>query len=154
MKKRGKFYLIVFLIIFPSVLFCQNTISPPVSSQLSSYPKIVESLVVILSLVSTNSKTPTCNFSNSFNIGHATDINILYNDRFGFSYDLSPVISHSNRIIQVNNIIFDPGAIFRLNKGYSITTRMAFEEAGRDGESTVFAKVFTLSGFLILRACI
>ena len=85
MKKRSKLHLIVFLIVFPSVLFSQNTNTPPVSPQATSYPKIAEYVVVFLPIVSTNSKTTTWNFSNTFNIGIATGINILYSDRFGFS---------------------------------------------------------------------
>lgn len=126
----------VLISFMPTGVFCQ---APPPSS----YPKIVTYTCFFLPIVSTSSKTTTWNFSNTFSIGFSTGINILYSDRFGFSYDLGPVITTTNGLSKVSNFIFDPGPIFRFKKGYSLITRIAFETAGRFGESTVLSKVFS-----------
>jgi hypothetical protein len=129
--------LVFFISIFiPIGMYCQVARSSP-------YPKIITYTCIFLPVVSTSSKTTTWNFSNTTSIGFSTGINVLYSDRFGFSYDLGPVITTTNGLTKVSNFIFDPGPVFRLSKGYSIITRLAFETAGRFGESTVLAKVFT-----------
>jgi hypothetical protein len=131
------------MLCLPATIFCQST--DPLSAAVSKplYPFIVTYSCFFLPIVSTNSKTTTWNFSNTFSIGFAAGINILYSDKFGFSYDMGSVITTSGGTSKVSNFIFDPGPIFRLKKGYSIITRLAFETAGRYGESTVLAKVFS-----------
>ena len=137
---RTSLLLLFLVIVIPSDLYCQATDLPAPSS---AYPKIVTYTCFFLPIVSTTSKTTTWNFSNTFSIGFSTGINVLYSDRFGFSYDLGPVITTTGGLSKVSNFIFDPGPIFRFKKGYSLITRIAFETAGRYGESTVLAKVFT-----------
>jgi hypothetical protein len=143
MKIRSWSLVAILMALVPACIFCQSPDTLRVLPVKPAYPVIVGYTVFFLPVVSTNSKTTTWNFSNTFTIGLATGINILYSDHFGFSFDLTPVITTTNGQSRVSNLIFDPGPIFRLKKGYSITTRMAFETAGRFGESTVFAKVFT-----------
>ena len=136
MKRRIFYNVLAFSIFSPVISFSQNT-SP------SDYPKLTEYTSFFIPIVSTNTKTTTWNFSNSFAIGCATGINILYSDRFGFSFDLTPVITSSNGgPSKVSNLIFDPGPIFRFKNGLVLITRIAFETAGRYGESTVLSKVF------------
>ncbi len=129
--------LIHVAIFFCPLLTSAQTPNPPV------YPKTVVYTSFFVPIVSTSSKTTTWNFSNSFTLGFATGINILYSDRFGFSYDVSPVITTTGGNSRVTNFIFDPGPIFRFKKGYLLITRIAFETAGRFGESTVFTKIFS-----------
>jgi hypothetical protein len=143
MKIRSRFLVAILMVLIPACIYCQTSDTLHVLPAKPAYPVITGYTVFFLPIVSTNSKTTTWNFSNTFTIGLATGINILYSDRFGFSFDLTPVITTTNGTSRVSNLIFDPGPIFRLKKGYSITTRMAFETAGRFGESTVLAKVFT-----------
>jgi hypothetical protein len=129
--------LCLFNILITTSIFCQ---APP-PQQL--YPKIVSYTTLFLPIVSTTHTTTTWNFSKTFAIGFATGINILYSDKFGFSFDMGPVITSKAGITKVSNFIFDPGPIIRLKKGYSVILRTAFETAGRFGESTVLAKVFS-----------
>ena len=142
MKKSNRLLLPVLMILLPAGIFCQNSANQPVPAS-SKYPIISAYTCFFLPIVSTSSKTTTWNFSNTFSIGFSTGINILYSDRFGFSYDLGPVITATNGTSRVSNFIFDPGPIFRLKNGFALITRMAFETAGRYGESTVLSKVFT-----------
>ncbi len=127
----------------PSGIFGQTAMPAQVPAQAPAYPVVVAYTCVFVPIVSTNSKTTTWNFSNTWSIGLATGINILYSDRFGFSFDITPVITTTNGISRVANVIFDPGAIFRLKKGFALITRAAFETAGRFGESTILSKVFS-----------
>jgi hypothetical protein len=136
MRKYIFFRLLGLVMVVPASLYSQKT------AVQGEYPKIVEYTSFFLPVVSTNSKTTTWNFSNSFTIGFATGINVLYSDTYGFSFDVSPVITAANGNSKVTNFIFDPGPIFRFKKGFSLITRIAFETAGRYGESTVFSKVF------------
>lgn len=143
MKKKSHFLLCGLLLFFSNDIFCQ--VAPPTqtSAPAPAYPVIVAYTCVFLPIVSTNSKTTTWNFSNTFSIGIATGINILFSDKMGFSFDLTPVVTTTNGTSKVANLIFDPGAIFRLKKGFALITRLAFETAGRFGESTIIAKSFT-----------
>jgi hypothetical protein len=148
MKKNSKLFLPLIILLIPAYSLCQVPVpSQPVPSQpaasLSAYPVIVAYTCFFLPIVSTSSKTTTWNFSSSFSIGVSTGINMLFSDKFGFSFDLGPLITTTGGTSRVSNFIFDPGPIFRLKKGYAIITRMAFETAGRFGESTVLSKVFS-----------
>jgi hypothetical protein len=139
MKKGvGNFLLVSILFVSSGVL---GQATAPIDSL--RYPKIVTYTSFFLPIVSTNDHATSWNFSTTFSIGFATGINVLYSDRFGFSFDISPVITSSKGTSKVANFIFDPGPIFRFKKGYSLITRMALETAGRYGESTVISKVFT-----------
>jgi len=144
MKKRIRFFFATFFISIPGIVFCQTAVPTQGPPAAAPYPKLVVYTCFFVPIVSTNSTTTTWNTSaNTFSIGFATGINILTSDRFGFSFDVSPVVTTTKGLSKVNNFIFDPGPIFRFKKGFAIITRMAFETAGRFGESTVFSKVFT-----------
>ena len=143
---KRKLLLPVFILIFPLALFCQDLpkpVAPPPAPP--ALPKLVTYMCFYLPVVSTNSTKTTWNFNGTFTIGLASGINILYSDRFGFSFDIGAAVSTTNGLSKVTNVVFDPGPIFRLRHGYSIITRIALESAGRFGESTVFAKAITSS---------
>ncbi|HET7001812.1 MAG TPA: hypothetical protein VFI33_10900 [Puia sp.] len=116
MIKGISILLLVVTLISPACIFCQS-VQAPQAPQPSPYPKIVTYMCFFLPVVSTSSKTTTWNFSGTFSLGVATGINILYSDRFGFSFDLGPVITTTKGLSKVSNFIFDPGPIFRLKKG-------------------------------------
>jgi hypothetical protein len=135
MKKKIGFLLLFSLFLIPEIIFCQVPKSQP-------YPVVGTYICAFAPIVATSDKMTTWNSSSNFNLGFAIGVNALYSDKFGFSFDLSPVINTTKGVSKVSNVIFDPGPIFRLGKGYSIITRLAFETAGRFGESTVISKVF------------
>jgi len=113
MSQRFRNFLLALIIFTPASMLGQTT--APVDLQ--RYPKMVWYTCLFLPIVSASNKTTTWNFSNTFSLGFATGINILYSDRLGFSFDLSPVITASNGTSKVGNFIFDPGPIFRFKKG-------------------------------------
>jgi hypothetical protein len=146
MKKGSKILLPALVILVPFSIFGQNTDPAQAPPALQVYPKTVVYTCLFLPVVAASGKSTTWNTSSGiFSIGLATGINVLFSDRFGFSFDVSPVITTTKGLSKVSNVIIDPGPVFRLKNGYSLITRIAFETAGRFGESTVLAKAFTPS---------
>ncbi len=120
MKKRNRYLFLGFLFSVPAAIFGQSVSPVNMPPQAPAYPMVVAYTCIFLPIVSTNSKTTTWNFSNTYSIGLATGINILYSDRFGLSFDLTPVVTTTDGTSKVANLIFDPGAIFRLKKGFAL----------------------------------
>lgn len=111
----------------------------------TSYPKVVGYVSFILPLetltLSTGKFAP--NFSNhSTSIGFPVGVNVLYSDKFGFSYEFTPTIKASGGSSKMSNLLFDPGTMFRFDHGFTIISRLAFETSGRYGFTPVFNKVY------------
>ena len=107
----------------------------------AGYPKVVGYLSFILPVV-TVSNTTTTNFKGSTSIGFPTGVNVLYSDRFGFSYEFTPTLKFTKGASKTNDILFDPGPMFRFEHGFTIITRLAFSTSGRYGFTPVFNKVY------------
>lgn len=109
----------------------------------AQYPKVVGYLSFILPVVTLQNGTTTANFSNgTSNIGFPVGVNVLYSDKFGFSYEFTPNIEVSGGTSKVNKILFDPGTMFRFNHGFTIISRLAFDTGGRYGFTPVFNQVY------------
>jgi hypothetical protein len=107
-----------------------------------TYPKVVGYLSFIIPIV-TVSSTATYNFTKATgSLGFPVGINVLYSDKFGFSYEFTPTIKASGGISKMSNLLFDPGTMFRFEHGFTIITRLAFETSGRYGFTPVFNKVY------------
>jgi hypothetical protein len=111
------------------------------SAQQTTYPKVVGYLSFIIPIV-TVSNTTTTNFNGTTSIGFPVGINVLYSDKFGFSYEFTPTIKSGNGTSKMSNLLFDPGTMFRFEHGFTIITRLAFETSGRYGFTPVFNKVY------------
>ena len=111
----------------------------------STYPRSVGYLSFILPLVTVSDGT-TFNFnSTSTTIGFPVGVNVLYSDHFGFSYEFTPNIKITNGptgTSKMNDILFDPGTMFRFQHGFTIITRLAFDTNGRYGFTPVFNQVY------------
>ena len=110
-----------------------------------TYPKVVGYLSFILPLetltLSTGKFAP--NFSNhTTSIGFPIGVNVLYSDKFGFSYELTPTVKASGGSSKMSNLLFDPGTMFRFSHGFTIISRLAFETSGRYGFTPVFNQVY------------
>jgi hypothetical protein len=81
------------------------------------------------------------NFKNNFAIGFPVGINILYNEKFGFSFEISPTIKAGNGTTRTNNLTFAPGPMFRFKHGFTFIPRLAFETSGRYGFTPVFNQI-------------
>jgi hypothetical protein len=111
-----------------------------------TYPKVVGYLSFILPLETLSAGKFTPNFSNhTSSIGFPIGVNVLYSERFGFSYELTPTIKASGGSSKVSNLLIDPGTMFRFDHGFTIITRLAFETSGRYGFTPVFNQVYARS---------
>lgn len=107
----------------------------------SAYPKAVGYLSFIFPLV-TIASTTTYNFNGTTSIGFPVGVNVLYSDRFGFSYEFTPTIKAGGGTSKVSNLLFDPGTMFRFQHGFTFISRLAFETSGRYGFTPVFNQVY------------
>jgi len=111
-----------------------------------AYPKVVAYLSFVTPLETLQGGKFTRNFDHhTASIGFPTGINILYSERFGFSYEFIPTVKASNGSSKMSNLTFHPGTMFRFDHGFTIITRLAFETSGRYGFTPVFNQVFARS---------
>lgn len=113
------------------------------------YPRAVGYLSFIFNMVTFTKNGSTFNFShNSTSIGFPVGVNVLYSDKFGFSYEFTPTIKSTATSSKVSNLLFDPGTMFRFEHGFTIITRLAFETEGRYGFTPVFNKVYARTKYV------
>lgn len=120
-------------------------LNPPASK---SYPRAVGYLSFIVPIVTFNKDATTFNFNGTTSIGFPVGVNVLYSDKFGFSYEFTPTIKSSSASSKVSNLLFDPGTMFRFEHGFTIITRLAFETSGRYGFTPVFNQVYAHSKYV------
>jgi len=72
-------------------------------------------------------------------------VNVLYSDKFGFSYEFTPTIKAGGGTSKMSNLLFDPGTMFRFQHGFTFISRLAFETSGRYGFTPVFNQVYARS---------
>jgi hypothetical protein len=118
----------------------QQSINPKAVVK-TTYPKVVGYLSFILPLF-TAGNTFTHNFNGTTSIGFPIGVNVLYSDKFGFSYEFTPTIKATKGTSKMSNLLFDPGTMFRFEHGFTIISRLAFETSGRYGFTPVFNKVY------------
>ena len=107
------------------------------------YPKVVGYLSFILPLETLQGGNLTPNFDHHVTaIGFPIGVNVLYSDRFGFSYEFTPTIKAEEGNSKETSLLFDPGTMFRFDHGFTIITRAAFETSGRYGFTPVFNQVY------------
>jgi hypothetical protein len=90
------------------------------------------------------------NFKNNFAIGFPVGLNILYSEKFGFSFEISPTIKAGNGTTKTNNITFSPGPMFRFKHGFTFIPRLAFETSGRYGLPPFLIKTSSEPSHLII----
>ncbi|MDB5151269.1 MAG: hypothetical protein JWR54_20 [Mucilaginibacter sp.] len=120
----------------------------PITAVKTTYPKVVGYLSFIVPIVTFNKDATTYNFNGTTSIGFPVGINVLYSDKFGFSYEFTPTIKSGNGTSKMSNLLFDPGTMFRFEHGFTIITRLAFETSGRYGFTPVFNKVYARSKYV------
>ncbi|HWB23939.1 MAG TPA: hypothetical protein VG738_00600 [Chitinophagaceae bacterium] len=113
--------------------------SPPPAAV---YPKPVGYVSFIFPLVTVNKNETTSNFTHATTIGFPVGVNVLYSDKFGFSFEITPFVKAGSGTSKTSNVLIDPGTMFRFKHGFTIITRLAFETQGRYGFTPVFNKVY------------
>ena len=106
-----------------------------------TYPKITGYVGIVHPLATFSSSGTTANFKNSYTAGLPTGINIWKTAKIGFSIEVVPFIRSENGISKMNNILFHPGVLLPIGKGFTFVGRAAFETSGRYGFTPVLNKV-------------
>ena len=134
--------LSLLMVLFGIGAFAQTDMTPA-SPPKTIYPKTVGYFSFILPIVTINKSETTNDFSdfnNGFSIGFPVGMNILYSDKFGFSFEFTPTIESGSGSTKTSKILFDPGPMFRFTNGWTFIPRLAFETAGRYGFTPVINK--------------
>lgn len=112
-----------------------------------NYPYVKGYLSFIIPWVTINKDETVTEFEKSTTIGFPVGLNVYYSDKFGFSYEITPLVAWQQSTgktgtSKTSNLVFDPGPIFRFQNGFNIVARLAFETQGRYGCTPVFNKVY------------
>ena len=137
----------IFLIVTAMLISVSSFSQQPVTGSALAYPYVKGYVSFIIPWVTIDKTGATWEFQNSTKIGFPIGLNVYYGPRFGFSYEITPVIEWKKPqgkagSSKTSNLVFDPGPIFRFNHGFNIITRLAFETQGRYGFTPVFNKVY------------
>jgi len=106
----------------------------------TAYPKITGYLGIMHPIVTFSEEETTVNFRDYYAVGFPTGINIWKSEKIGFSLEFVPNIKDDNGTDKVTNLLFHPGVLVALGKGYTFAGRAAFETSGRYGFTPVFNK--------------
>jgi len=124
-----KHIVLLVLLFFSKQAFSQET-----------YPKITGYFGIYHPIVTTSSEQTNLNFRDYYAVGFPTGINIWKSSKIGFSFEVVPNIKVQGASDKVTNIVFHPGVLVALGKGYTFAGRMAFESGGRYGFTPVINK--------------
>lgn len=111
----------------------------------TTYPKITGYFGIMHPIVTFSEDETTLNFRDYYAVGFPTGINIWKNEKIGFSLEFVPNIKDDNGTSKVTNLLFHPGVLVALGKGYTFAGRLAFETSGRYGFTPVFNKTIIKS---------
>jgi hypothetical protein len=119
----------------------QQSVAPAATVK-PTYPKTVGYLSFIIPFVTYSDHKFTPNFNGTTSIGFPIGVNVLYTEKFGFSYEFTPTIKATGGTSKMSNLLFDPGTMFRFQHGFTFISRLAFETSGRYGFTPVFNQVY------------
>jgi len=106
----------------------------------TTYPKITGYFGVMHPIVTISSEQTNLNFRDYYAVGFPTGINIWKSSKIGFSFEVVPNIKVQGASDKVTNLLFHPGVLVALGKGYTFAGRAAFESSGRYGFTPVINK--------------
>lgn len=106
----------------------------------TTYPKITGYFGIMHPIVTISNEQTNVNFRDYYAVGFPTGINIWKSSKIGFSFEVVPNIKVQGASDKVTNILFHPGILVALGKGYTFAGRAAFESSGRYGFTPVLNK--------------
>jgi len=106
----------------------------------TTYPKITGYFGVMHPIVTISNEQTNLNFRDYYAVGFPTGINIWKSSKIGFSFEVVPNIKVQGASDKVTNLLFHPGVLVALGKGYTFAGRAAFESSGRYGFTPVINK--------------
>jgi len=122
------------------LLFLSVSLTSQVLLSQTVYPKVTGYFGIMHPLVSLSKDQTNINFRDYYAVGFPTGINIWKNEKIGFSFEIVPNLKDDQETDKVTNILFHPGVLVSLGKGYAFAGRAAFETSGRYGLTPVFSK--------------
>ena len=106
----------------------------------TTYPKITGYFGIMHPIVTVSKDETNVNFRDYYAVGFPTGINIWKSEKIGFSFEIVPNIKDDGGTDKVNSLLFHPGVLVALGKGYTFAGRAAFESNGRYGFTPVLNK--------------
>ena len=103
----------------------------------ATYPKLQGYVAIFHPIDGYN--TPQ-NFKDSYVVGFPIGINVFKNEKIAYSFELFPFIQADKSTSKMSKIVFHPGVVIKLKKGFSCAGRLAFESTGRYGLTQVLTK--------------
>lgn len=86
------------------------------------------------------------NFREYYVVGFPVGVNLWKSAKIGYSIEVVPFIRAENGVSRVSNVLFHPGVLVGLGKGFTLANRIAFETSGRYGVTPVLSKTFRRPG--------
>lgn len=120
---------LIFMVLLSAASFSQN-----------SFHKITAYVGVMHPIVTINRDETTVNFRDYYAVGFPVGINLWKSEKIGFSFEVVPNIKDDQGSSKVTNLLFHPGILAALGKGYTFAARAAFESSGRYGFTPVLSK--------------
>ncbi|WP_229364497.1 hypothetical protein [Fibrella aestuarina] len=110
------------------------------------YPRTVLYQGILHPIVTFSQDAPVVNFKNFYQVGFPVGVNIWKTAKIGYSLEIVPFIRSEAGVSRVNNVLFHPGVLVGLGKGFTLANRLAFETGGRYGVTPVLNKTFRRPG--------
>jgi hypothetical protein len=105
------------------------------------YPKVTGYMGVVHPLVTISNGSADYNFDGHYVMGVPTGINIWKSANIGFTMEFVPYVRVEGSVSKMSNLLFHPGVLVALGKGYTFAGRAAFETSGRFGFTPILNKV-------------
>lgn len=107
-----------------------------------TYPRMAGYVGILHPLVTFSEDGTTPNFRDAYVIGFPTGLNLWKSSKIGFSIEIVPTIRSEKGVSKMSNLLFHPGILLGLGKGFTFAGRAAFETGGRFGFTPVLNKAF------------
>jgi hypothetical protein len=117
------------------------TFSCSVAQTSQTYPKLAGYIGIVHPIVTFSSEGTHTNFKDSYVVGMPIGINIWKSAEIGFSSEIVPTIKATSSSSKVSNVLFHPGILVALGRGFTFAGRAAFETSGRYGVTPVINKI-------------
>lgn len=102
----------------------------------------------LMPLVKFQDGESTSNFSGGYAMGFpAGFILATKSGRYGYIFELVPIIVFSDGSSRMDNLVFNPGIQFHLPKGWNFNALASFETSGRYGLTPVISKTLRVGEF-------
>lgn len=106
----------------------------------NSFHKITACVGILHPTVTINRDETMVNFRDYYAVGFPVGINLWKSKKIGFSFEVVPNIKDDQGSRKVTNLLFHPGILAALGKGYTFAGRAALESSGRYGFTPVLSK--------------